>query len=59
MNISTTALEFATLCLGLLMLAAVGSTEAAAHPRLMLVGAATAVIGLIIIVASGLKQSRR
>lgn len=59
MNISTTALELAALCLGILVLAAVGSPEAADHPRLMLLGTAAAVLGISVIVMSGLRQQRR
>jgi len=59
MNISTTALELAALCLGMLVLAAFGSPEAADHPRLMQFGAAVAVIGISVVVVSGLMERRR
>jgi hypothetical protein len=59
MNMSTTALEFATLCLGLIVIAALGSQEAAAHPRLILAGALVALMGFCVIGLSGPKPRRR
>jgi len=58
MKFSATAIELAALCLGIFVLCAFGSPEAADHPRLMQLGAAVAVIGISVVVVSGLMERR-
>jgi hypothetical protein len=58
MNMSTPALEAVAICLGLIVIVALGSQEAAAHHRLILGGALIALMGFCVIGLSGPKARR-